>query len=116
MYREPVGKEEVSIIRTRVPLAVDSSGVCLEGKRESVQHTLVADLEDGPQHLVFLLSLVRGILGILHLIAELEKSVFYVVEAGWRRFAIAGSANGRHSELAKGSNKNARQEKRDSSR
>lgn len=34
--------------------------------------TLMADLEDGPEHLVLLLALVRCILGVLHLVGELQ--------------------------------------------
>lgn len=45
---------------------------------------------------MLLLALMRSILGILHLIAELQQSVLYVVKAGRRRFAIASSTNGRH--------------------
>lgn len=59
-------------------------------------HTLVGDLEDRPQHLVLLLALVRGILGVLHLVGELEQRVFDVVETLWRRLAVAGCAEGRH--------------------
>lgn len=32
----------------------------------------MCDLEDWPQHLVLLLALVRGVLGVLHLVGELE--------------------------------------------
>ena len=35
-------------------------------------HTLMGDLKDRPQHLVLLLALVRRILGVLHLVGELE--------------------------------------------
>jgi hypothetical protein len=46
---------------------------------------------------MFFLSLVRLILSIFHLIAELQQGIFYVVEACWWGFAIAGScADGRH--------------------
>jgi hypothetical protein len=45
---------------------------------------------------VLLLALVRGVLGILHLVCELEEGVFDVVEALWRRLAVAGRAKGRH--------------------
>jgi hypothetical protein len=61
----------------------------------------VANLEDGPEHFVSLLSIMRSVLSILHLIAELEQGVFNIVEAGRRRFAIAGCANGRHDELVR---------------
>lgn len=44
---------------------------------------------------------MRGILGIFHLIAELEQRVFYIIKAGWWRFAVAGCANGRHDDLMK---------------
>lgn len=36
----------------------------------------MTDLENGPQDLVSLLALVRRILGVLHLVAELEQRVF----------------------------------------
>jgi hypothetical protein len=45
---------------------------------------------------VLLLALVRGVLGILHLVGELEEGVFDVVETLWRRLAVAGCAKGRH--------------------
>jgi hypothetical protein len=45
---------------------------------------------------VLLLALVRGVLGIFHLVGELEEGVFDVVEALWRRLAVAGCAKGRH--------------------
>jgi hypothetical protein len=57
----------------------------------------MANLENRPKNLMFLLSLVRRILGIFHLIAEFQQGIFYVVEACWWGFAIAGScADGRH--------------------
>jgi hypothetical protein len=59
-------------------------------------HTLMGDLEDRPQHLVLLLALVRGVLGVLHLVGEFEKGVFDVVEALWRRLTVAGCAERRH--------------------
>jgi hypothetical protein len=58
--------------------------------------TLMGDLEDRPQHLVLLLALVRGVLGVFHLVGELEEGVFDVVEALWRRLAVARCAKGRH--------------------
>jgi hypothetical protein len=59
-------------------------------------HTLMGDLEDRPQHLVLLLALVRRILGVFHLVGELEQGVFNVVEALWRRLTVAGCAERRH--------------------
>lgn len=59
-------------------------------------HTLVRDLKDRPQHLVLLLALVRGVLGVLHLVAELEEGVFDVVEALGRRLAVFRGAERRH--------------------
>ena len=59
-------------------------------------HTLMGDLEDRPQHLVLLLALVRRVLGVLHLVGELKQRVFDVVEALWRRLAVAGCAERRH--------------------
>ena len=59
-------------------------------------HTLMCDLEDGPQHLVLLLALVARVLGILHLVAEFEEGVFEVLEAvGWW-FTVLGGADGWH--------------------
>ena len=46
-------------------------------------HTLMGDLEDRPQHLVLLLALVRGVLGVLHLVLKLEERVLQVLEAIW---------------------------------
>jgi len=59
--------------------------------------TLMCDLEDGPHHLVPLLALVRGVLGVLHLVLELEERVFDVFEAIWGRFAVARRADWWHS-------------------
>lgn len=64
------------------------------GKGE--ERTLVTDLKNRPHHLVLLLAVVRGVLGVLHLVAELEQRVFDVVEARWRGFARARRADGRH--------------------
>jgi hypothetical protein len=58
--------------------------------------TLVRNLKDGPQSLISLLSLVRRILGVFHLVGELEEGVFDVVEAVWWRFAVAGTADRWH--------------------
>lgn len=58
--------------------------------------TLVRDLKDRPQHLVLLLALVRGVLGVFHFVAELEQRVFDVVETLGRRLAVFRSAEGRH--------------------
>lgn len=52
----------------------------------------MANLENGPEHLVFLLALMRCIFGILHLIAEFQERVFDVIEACWGWFAIARCA------------------------
>lgn len=60
----------------------------------------MGDLEDRPQHLVLLLALVRCVLGVLHLVGELEEGVFDVVETLWRRFAVAGCAERRHDWLS----------------
>ena len=56
----------------------------------------MCDLEDGPHHLVLLLALVRCILRVLHLVLEFEECVFDVVEAFWRRLAIARAADRWH--------------------
>lgn len=56
----------------------------------------MTDLEYGPENFVFLLSFMRCILRILHLVAEFQEGIFEIVEARGRRFAIAGSANRRH--------------------
>jgi hypothetical protein len=54
------------------------------------------DLEDGPQDLVALLALVRSVLGIFHLVTELKKGVFDVVEASWWGLAHAWRTHWRH--------------------
>jgi hypothetical protein len=56
----------------------------------------MGDLKDRPQHLVLLLALVRGVLGVLHLVGELEQGVLDVLEAIGRRLAVARGAEGRH--------------------
>jgi hypothetical protein len=58
--------------------------------------TLVADLEDRPEYLVPFLSLVWSILRVFHLVAELQQSIFNVIEAIWRSFAVARGTNGWH--------------------
>lgn len=45
---------------------------------------------------MLLLSLVRRILGVFHLVIELEERIFYVVEARRRGLAVARGADGRH--------------------
>lgn len=57
----------------------------------------MTNLKNGPQDLVSLLALMRGVLGVLHLVAELEQRIFQVVEAVWRRFTVARRSYGRHS-------------------
>ena len=59
-------------------------------------HTLMAYLKDGPKDFRSLLALERGVLCILHLIRKLEKGIFDIVEAVWRRFSIPCGANRRH--------------------
>lgn len=60
--------------------------------------TLMGYLEDGPEDFVAPLSLVRGVLGVFHLVAELEESVFDVVEPfGWG-LAVFRGADRRHVE------------------
>lgn len=56
----------------------------------------MCDLKYRPLHLVPLLALVAGVLGVLHLVAKLEQRVFDVVEAVGRRFAVLGGADGGH--------------------
>jgi hypothetical protein len=60
------------------------------------RHTLMVDLEDGPEYLMPLLAFVRSILGVFHFIAEFQQRVFDVLKAiGWG-FAIAGCADRWH--------------------
>ena len=59
----------------------------------SGQHTLVRDLEDGPQHLVLLLALVARVLGVFEAVLEFEEGVFDVVEAVGRGFAVFACAS-----------------------
>jgi hypothetical protein len=56
----------------------------------------MSDLKDRPEHLVPLLSFVRRIFGVFHLVCELEERVFDVVEAVWWGFAVSRAADGRH--------------------
>lgn len=48
---------------------------------------------------MLLLSLMRSILRVLHLVAELEEGIFYIVEPCWWGFAVPGCADGRHFSL-----------------
>lgn len=48
----------------------------------------MTDLEDRPENFLAFLPLVRGVLGVLHLVAELQESVFEIVEAVWWRLSI----------------------------
>lgn len=83
MYREPVLRQLVSFIYLRRDLPPR------EGQSRAEGHTLMAYLKNRPQHLVFLLALMRCILGVFHLVVEFEEGIFYVVEAGRRGFAGA---------------------------
>lgn len=56
----------------------------------------MADLKYGPKDLVPLLALMCGILGVFHLVTELEKGILNVVEAIWWRLAIASRSDRRH--------------------
>ncbi len=56
----------------------------------------MTDLEYRPQHLVPPLPFVRRVLGVLHLVAELEQRVLDVFEAVGGRFAVATCAYGGH--------------------
>ena len=60
----------------------------------------MGDLENGPHHFVLLLSLMRCILRILHLVLELEQRILDVLEALWRRLPVSGTSTvGRHIEV-----------------
>ena len=48
----------------------------------------MGNLKDRPQHLMSLFALMRCVLGVLHLIAELQQSILDIVEAVWWRLAI----------------------------
>jgi hypothetical protein len=56
----------------------------------------MSDLEDGPDHFVLFLSLVRSILGVLELVGKFEQGVFDVFEAIRWRLAVSGATNWRH--------------------
>ena len=56
----------------------------------------MADLENRPENFIFFLSFMRCVFCVLHFVAEFQQGIFDILEAGGRRFAIAGSANGRH--------------------
>ena len=58
--------------------------------------TLMSDLKYGPKHLVLLLAFVTGILGVFHLVAEFQQSVFDVLEAIRWRFAVFGGPDSGH--------------------
>ena len=47
------------------------------------------DLENGPRRLVALLSLVRLVLGVLHLVSKLQQHIFNLVEPGGWELARA---------------------------
>lgn len=53
-------------------------------------------LEDGPQHLVLFLAVMRRIFRIFHFIAKFEQRVLDVVEPRWWGFAVAGCTYRRH--------------------
>ncbi len=59
----------------------------------------MADLEYGPEDFLSFLALMRSVLGILHLVAEFEESVFYIIEAIWWWFPISRRPYGRHSNI-----------------
>ncbi len=63
---------------------------------EKRRHTLVGDLEYRPQDLMPLLTLMRSVLCILHLVAELEQGIFDIIKAIWRWLATACRAYWRH--------------------
>jgi len=57
----------------------------------------MSNLEDRPDHFMLLLALMRRIFGVLHLVLELQKGIFDVFEAVWRRLLVASTgASGRH--------------------
>lgn len=56
----------------------------------------MADLKYRPKDLMPLFALVRRILSIFHLVAELEKGILNVLKAIWWRLAIASGSDGRH--------------------
>lgn len=64
----------------------------------AVVHTLMVDLEDGPEHFVLLLPFMRSVLRILHLVCEVEQCVLDIFEAFRRRLPVPCAADGRHGE------------------
>ena len=58
--------------------------------------TLMCDLKDWPERFVLLFAFVAGVLGILHLVLELEQSIFDILEAIWRWLAVLSCTYGRH--------------------
>jgi hypothetical protein len=59
-------------------------------------HTLVGDLEHGPEHFVFLLALVANVLGVFHLVGELEERILNILKAIGRGLAVFGCADCGH--------------------
>jgi len=51
----------------------------------------VRDLEDRPLHLMLLFAFVACVLGVLHFVGELEKSIFDILEPVWRGLTISAS-------------------------
>jgi hypothetical protein len=95
----PLGNQH----RIRVPVLeqplvqLPADGLLLVVQVVDVARALVRDLENGPCHFVLFLALVRRVLGIFHLVRELEECVFQVFEAfGRAPLAGARSADGWH--------------------
>ena len=61
---------------------------------------MMCDLEDWPHHLVLLLALMRSIFRVLEFVGEFEESVFDVLEAVRRRFAVFGATNRWHRDVS----------------
>lgn len=56
----------------------------------------MADLKYRPKDLMSFLSLVRGVLGVFHLVAELKERILDVLKPIGRWFAIPSGSDRRH--------------------
>lgn len=87
----------VAVVVLEQPLVqLLADGLLLVVELVDVAGALMCDLEDRPHGFLPPLALVRRVLGVFHLVLELEERVLDVVEAvGWGFLALGG-AHGRH--------------------
>lgn len=79
----PLGNQHSICVSILEEIVVEllADGFLLIVQVVDVSRTLMCDLEDGPRHLVLLLSFVGCILSVLHLVLEFEQRVFDVLKA-----------------------------------